>query len=206
MSNRSYLTVSNRDFIYPSTTDTSFDSEEQVVAQGVYCVPLLWLALFRADNLRTETLTVDEEEVQVIAPIVAVDIACSQLEAAMPLLSQMFSTQHSLPDYVRLLSEAIRSTGLRFVTLESEEIACLGDPESFYSYLRYALAVFSGTAPVPVGRKALLNLSELDANVPFPHATCLKEGLPVTHAQIEAVTRIVGTSWLRPVPWEEDAA
>jgi hypothetical protein len=60
VSNKSYLCVTARKTIYPSVTLPNYNTEEATIAYDVYCVPLLWLALFRPPDLRATRLTDDE--------------------------------------------------------------------------------------------------------------------------------------------------
>ena len=71
MSNRAYLCATDLDTIYPSFVDRRYDSQDQTIANDVQALPLLWLALFREEDLRRETLKADGQSIPAFAPICA---------------------------------------------------------------------------------------------------------------------------------------
>ncbi len=202
MANRSYLSVTNTDTIYPSTAEADFTPEEQTVAQGVYCVPVLWFALFRPTDIRSQVFDVQGDKVTGIAPISDVAVALSQLKAAIPSLNEMFKRQGKFDGYADLLSQAIQSTGRKYVTIESEEIACMGDPDEFYDDFKTALNAINNAESLAVGQERLLKLSEIPANVRFPSANCIIENHKVSDEEMDAHSRLIGCAWIRKVPWE----
>jgi hypothetical protein len=202
MANRSYLAVTNTDTIYPSNAESDFTPEEQTVAQGVYCVPILWFGLFRPSNMRAQKFDVDGDLVTGVAPVVDVPTALTQLNDAVAKLNKMFEKQGSFDDYAALLGEAIRSTGRKYVTIEMEEIACMGDPDEFYEDVKEALRAFTGEAALKVGSDKLVKISEIPTNVTFPTARCLLGDQKTSDEAIDALSRIIGCSYIRKVPWE----
>jgi hypothetical protein len=202
MSNRSYLSVTNSDTIYPSTAEAEFTPDQQTVAQGVYCVPVLWFALFRPSDVRTQVFDVQRERVTGIAPISEVEVALAQLKAAMPNLNEMFRQQGKFDDYADLLSQAIESTGRKYVTIESAEIECIGDPDEFYDDFRAAINAINNAESLAVGRERLLKLSEIPASARFPSARCIIEKNRVSDREMDVHARIIGCAWIRKVPWE----
>src|SRR5262249_41709654 len=113
-----------------------------------------------------------------------------------------FMKQGTIDDYAELLSQAIGSADRSYVTIEIEEIACMGDPEEFYEQMRAALRALNGEASVSVGRENLVRISEIADNVAFPKAKCLVGNEKVSDEEIEAHSRIIGCSFTRKVPWE----
>ena len=59
MSNRAYLAVTNKDTLYPSFAEKKYDPSNQLIASDVEYLPLMWLAMFRKDDLRTTEFKVD---------------------------------------------------------------------------------------------------------------------------------------------------
>lgn len=102
MANRSFLVASDSADLYPSSREANFSPAEQTVAAGIYCVPLLWLPLFRLSDLKTQTLENNGEPLTVTAPVVAVDTAIQQLQSATEFLSLAFAKQGSLAEYIPL--------------------------------------------------------------------------------------------------------
>ena len=202
MANRSYLVLTDDNLLYPSVVNTDFAPELQTIAHGVYCVPLLWFALFRPTDMRAQVVTTDSGSVEVIAPIAEVPTAIRQLEISLTTLKQMFASRGDLGDYVRLLHKGIVAEPRKYITIELDEIAQMGDPDAFFAYIRYALGAFAGDFPAAVGRTSRLKLSEIDEHTLFPPAECLINGDSVSDNEVRAHSQILGCSWIRPVPWE----
>lgn len=204
MANRSYLIASNNDRIYPSATESNFDNKAQIIAQGSYCVPLLWFGLFRSSDMRTQEIQVDGHRWTGIAPIIDVGTAVAQLRHAVPLLDQMFPGAN-FTEYCEFLVQAVRSTGRKYVTIEMEEIADLDIPDEFYEGCRIALEMFSGDESVADGKDKLVLMSDIDEEADIPSARCLVDDMDVSDDDLETHSRIIGMSWARPVPWENNA-
>lgn len=201
MANRSYLVLSDNAGIYPSSIEPTFSPQEQTLAQGIYCVPLLWLTLFKPGDVRSQDLTVDGESFKGTAPIALKSDSLANLQTALPVLARMFPTLGSLEEYASLLRQDIESIHKNYVTIELAEIADMDDPETFYSHLRYALGSLAGEVPAAVGARSLLKLSEIDPNLPFPSARCLIDGAPTADQQMQH-SHLIGCGWERPVSWE----
>jgi hypothetical protein len=173
MANRTYLFVGDHDGINPGWRPGIPGLEQQVLAEDVYCVPLLWLAMFRPADLVTTTFPPDDPDdddegpIEATAPLAPKERALAQLDAALPALREIFDGAGRLDDHAALLRQCVQSMPGRFVTIELYEIAVLIDEETFYRDLRDAL-------------------DGLDAPVDdwWNHS------------------RLLGVSYLRPVPWE----
>ncbi len=202
MANRAYLVATNIETLYPSNEEAAFAPAQQAIAQGIYCVPLLWFALFRPRDLRTQTINLDGERWELTAPLAETSMALQQLAAARPVLDQLFPEHGSLREHSQLLHAAIESTHRKFITIEWTEVEHTVESAEFQAFVRFALACFAGDVPLPVGRKSLLNLSEFEWDGPLPSARCLVDQ---SDAEIEVLSHLLGTCWLRPVPWEEGA-
>ena len=203
MANRSYLIVSNNDAIFPRLTEPNFDSNVQVIAQGIYCVPLLWFGLFRSKDLRTQESQEDSRRWTKLAPIIDVRTAVIQMEQAVPLFDQMFPGGN-FAEYGKFLIRAIRSAGRKNVTIEMEEIADLAGPDELYNDCRVALGMFSGEESIADGKEKLITISEIDEELDIPPARCLVEDDSVSDEAAETHSRIIGVSFLQSVPWEDN--
>lgn len=135
MSNRAYLAASNADTIYPSFAEPSYDAPEQLIATDVEALPLLWLAMFREQDLQQKVFQVDGDDVPAFAPLCSKEQALKQLALATPYLCQIFPTFDRLPEYAELLRAAIEPLPYRFVSIELEEIAGLYPPEHRFAEL-----------------------------------------------------------------------
>ncbi|WP_416970890.1 hypothetical protein [Streptomyces sp. 4F14] len=157
MSNSSYLCVSDRPVLYPSSQDPDFVPRTGVVATDAQAVPLLWLALFRAGDLVTKVFTFDEDDdddevdeddvIEATAPLAPKDRALAQLAAALPALARLFPGAPDLAGHAALLREAVERAPGAYVTVELDEIAGLWEGEeegSFVPALTAALEGFEG--------------------------------------------------------------
>ena len=144
MSNRSYLCGTNLDTIYPAFVDNKYDSDKQTIANDVEALPLLWLALFREDDLRRETFDVDGEQEPAYAPVCATSKALDQLDATLSYLNRVFRTEGPFDDYIAMLRQAIEQAGYQHITIELEEISGLYPEEhKFDEILTLAFRGFS---------------------------------------------------------------
>jgi hypothetical protein len=226
MPNSSYLCTSDRESLYPSTTVEGFEPATDVVAYDVRCVPLLWLALFRPADLRTQTIVIEadpdavyaefdeatgdfveledyEEEdeiVEAVAPLVAKDKALLQLDAALPVLNRLFETEGPLDDHAAMLRQAVTAAPGSFITIELDEIEGLWEEGTFQPALRAALAGFDGSAEPD--RPNLIEIAQLRAGRPFPPARMLLTDHEPVDDDYWNLSRLLGASFSAAVPWE----
>lgn len=144
MSNRSYLTASNVESIYPSFAEKKYDPSKQLIASDVENLPLLWLALFREDDLQRKVFKLGGDEVPAFAPICSKEKALRQLDEAIPYLSKIFPKLGRLEEYAAMFRSAIVPLTYHFVSIELEEIAGLYPEEHrFEEILTLALRGFT---------------------------------------------------------------
>jgi len=231
MPNSSYLCTADRDTLYPSTTMEGFAPATDVVAYDVRCVPLLWLALFRPADLRTQTIVIEadpdavyaefdevtgdfveledyEEEdeiVTAVAPLVAKDRALAQLDAALPVLNRLFAPEGPLDDHAAMLRRAVAAAPGRFVTVELDEIEGLWEAGTFQPALRAALAGFDASADAAAERANLIDIAQLRAGRPFPPARMLLADHEPVDDDYWNLSRLLGASFSGAVPWEPGA-
>ncbi len=168
MANRSYLCATTKETIYPAFVDDSYSPDEQLIANDVWCVPLLWTALFRPADIVEHTFESDGEQIYVEAPIVARKQAIANLAEALPYFNELFADEGPLDEYAAFLKQALEAVPYEFVTIEMEEIASLYDDEAeFYQMFRDILAAIGGT-PQPETKAALLQLTQFRNLKRFP--------------------------------------
>ena len=131
--------------------------------------------------------------------------ALAQLDAALPALHSIFEGAGRLDDHAALLREGVASMPGRFVTIELYEIAVLIDEEEFYRDLRAALGSLDRAADLAADRARLVNLAQLREGRPFPPARLVVDGLDAPDDDWWNHSRLLGTRYLRPVPWETAA-
>jgi hypothetical protein len=203
MSNCSYLCVSDVDTIYPNLGDPNYDCKVQTVAYDVYCVPLLWLALFRPADVRSKVFQVDGQPVTGTAPVVRKTVAFKQLTRALTALNRLFRVEGPLDGYAEMLRAAVADAPGKFVTIELEEIAGIWTPDAkdFYRQLARALGRLELRRALMADRQRLLWISQLRPGKRFPSARCFLDGHQVTDDDCVNHCRLLGTAMIRPVPW-----
>ncbi len=144
MSSRSYLIGTNLNTANPTDAEPGFDPATQILANDVEAVPLLWMALFREDDLREETL-IDEDgdEITTFAPVAPVAKAIAQIKAALPYLNTTFSGEGPFDEYVEMIVNTVENSGFEYVTIDLCEIDDMLPPEAqFNEMLKKSLRGF----------------------------------------------------------------
>jgi hypothetical protein len=139
MANRSYLCATDQRATYPSTK-RSYDSDKQTLACDVWCVPLLWTALFRAPDIVAKTFELDDGPLYTEAPLVSRTKAIRQLNEALPYYNRLFAKEGPLDEYAAFLRKALEGVKHKYVTIELDEIAGLVGHKKYHALFRAALA------------------------------------------------------------------
>ncbi|MEV3936598.1 hypothetical protein AB0K52_11545 [Glycomyces sp. NPDC049804] len=228
MPNSSYLCTTDAESLYPSTTVADFEPSTHVVACDARCVPLLWLAMFRAADIRTQTIVIeadpdevsfefdvatgdfveiegeDEEDevVEAVAPLVAKERALAQLDAAVPVLNRLFEAEGPLDDHAAMLRQAVAAAPGRFITIELDEIDALWEEGTFQPALRTALSAMDASADRAAERADLVEIAQLRAGRAFPPARFLLDGRDAADDDFWNFVRLLGTAFSAAVPWE----
>jgi hypothetical protein len=210
MSNKSYLCVTKRKTTYPSWVGRRYDPDQQTVACDVYCVPLLWTALFRPADIVRKTFTVDGEKVVTEAPLATRNKAIRQLDEAVPYFNRLFRREGSLDEYAAFLRQVLQESEYKYVTIELHEIACMTDPaQEYFDIFRIALAGI-GEDLSSAAKIRFKNIAWLRKLRKFPPARLVLDGLQSASDSDDANhCRILGagaqsTGFGRPVPWEPE--
>lgn len=187
MSNRAYLVASPWRRRDPSSAPR-FDEDLHTVATAVARVPLLWVALFDANDLDDGT------------PVSAVAPALARLPAAVARLESLWPARGSLASHAEALTTAVRAARGKFVAIELDEIRELyARPSTFDASLRRALGYLYGARDVRA-KPALSKLAELPGRGKFPSAIASKR----SRADAAIMHGLLGTSHVRDVPWEPE--
>ncbi|RGC69107.1 hypothetical protein C5N14_10100 [Micromonospora sp. MW-13] len=205
MANRCYLFVTDHEGICPDWADVP-DIARQVLAEDVCGVPLLWLAMFRPGDLVTATFPADfddEEDVTVTAPLAPKQRALDQLDAALPVLARVFADEGPLDGHAALLRAGVAAMPGAFVTVNPYEIAVLDDERAWYDNLRAGLAGLDRPGGPQADRRCLADLAQLRPGRPFPPARLLLDQLDATDDDWWNHTRLLGSGFGRPAPWEQ---
>jgi hypothetical protein len=212
MANRSYLTVTTSNNIYPSFERPGVTSSGEVVACDVNAIPLLWLAMFRVEDLRQEIFSVDSQSLLAEAPITSVERAILQLHRAIPSLNSVFTVEGPLDAHAQLLSDALSADIGANVTIQWDEIECLFEQEGeFQALVRGALRGLDAR-PSSEMKNCLSKLADLRLGSRFPSEKMYLEKLPYSDDDQWNFTRILGAGncgslgYGRNVPWEREDA
>ncbi|MDN3241563.1 hypothetical protein [Glycomyces tritici] len=230
MPNSSYLCTADRDSLYPSTTVAGFAPDTGVVAYDARCVPLLWLALFRPADIRTQTIVIEADPdayvaewdpktgdfvevpggkegdvVEAVAPLVAKDRALTQLDAALPALNRLFAAEGPLDDHAAMLRQAVATAPGRFITIELDEIEGLWEEGTFQPAVRRALTGMEEVRDPDAERADLIEIAQLRAGRPFPAARMLLGEHEPVDDDYWNLSRLLGTCFSAAVPWEPKA-
>ncbi len=118
--------------IYPSFS-VDYDSDVQTLANDVYCIPLLWPALFTPEDFQRADFEVDGEVVIGQAPSAPKQKVLETLRRRRTGVVQAFKGIGDLAPYVNMLERVIEDAPYEFISIEMDEIAALNDPEEdFY--------------------------------------------------------------------------
>ena len=212
MSNRVYLCTSNRPLIYPSSSEDSYDSRQQIIAADSYAIPLTWLMLFREADISAQQILREGDAVTLSAPVVGVDVALARLPQSVASFSSAFPQQRSLQPYADMMATAL-SSARQFVTIELSELEDMG-AELFWSLFRHSLRGFEDPGcwipnpgiPDPPGHfywpDSLCQVTSLRFDLAFPPADMLHSGGHYSDDDLGNHGHLFGESLHRPVPWE----
>jgi hypothetical protein len=200
MSNRAYLTATDHERIYPSFGDLPFDAEHGFALACDGCVPLLWIALFSAEDLRSHRFRLGKsaKPLDAVAPLCARERAIGRLTERGAFLDELFEENGGLGVFTQALSRELGRVGGKFVSIEYEEIAALGEPAEFDAQVRDTLVKLD--ARDASCKAGLLELSTVIDDRPFaaPEAAANSD----EREDRWNVFRILGGGWIRPVEWD----
>ncbi len=213
MPNSAYLCCTDYEGLYPSFVDENYRSSESTLAVAQNCIPLLWLALFRRDDMRREIFIDQGVQVAPIAPLADRDKCIDQLEDALPRLDALFCREGRLDEHVECLKRDLLDMTGEYVTIEMEEIVVVQPNEqAYYETLRRGMDVFD--MPVeklsPRGkgqkhrqfRKLLATISDLRLPGQFITPGRFREGGEFDPNQHWNYARLRGVELYHPLSWE----
>jgi hypothetical protein len=208
MANLAYLCVSPFDRLYPSFKNPDYDSSTHTVACCRDGVALLWIGLFRPDDIREAVFQVSErnqgeQAVAAWAPIASRDAAIRQLKEAVPTLDKLFPQWGGLAPHAELLEEVIAAADGPFVTIELEEAEVLHPEGTFRPRMMRALAFLAAPREVTAAiREDFVELTTVQADAGLPTAESLLEGEDLTDEESWNVAHVLGSGYGPGVPWE----
>jgi hypothetical protein len=213
MANRIYLCATRHQHIYPSFCEGDYDASEQTLAADVYCVPLLWLALFQREDIQVKHFDVRGERVRAFAPVAARKKAIRQLRNAVPYLESILQTSESLLGHAKLVATLLGSSPCEYVTIEWQEIEVLAPQGVFERKINAAFRAMEVQRRPSQGflrrlfskdsiEDLFYGLTEIKKGSRIPAADSLLTGAKLSDDEIWNLTRVLGTRHIRDVPWE----
>lgn len=204
MSNDCFLSCTNHDRIYPGLGDLEFDPAHDQVLRSSGCIPLLWLALYSENDLRTATLCVPPSDTpaSATAPLVEREQALARLREREPLLADLFVDNGGLADHLSLFREHLDRYGKRYLALDYQEISWRYVEKEFEELVRAALGGLDRLDPAC--KTPLVALSTVLDDRPFIPAAQLD---PERHEPEDRFNlfRILGENVSTGTPWDPAA-
>jgi hypothetical protein len=202
MANRSYLCCSDLNRTYPSFRNPAFDAKVNILANGPYCVPMLWLCLFSEHDLRKDRLFVDGKHYEEPAPVTTREEALAYLPEAVPRLEAGLGLpKGSLREHGDCMAEMVGTAAGKYVALDLAEIAYTNYPDAFYDKLTQALR-FLGGMPVNRPLEALLLESDFDVGRRIYPPRSIEKVSGLSEEDWRNFNCLLGQGYIRPVPWE----
>jgi len=209
MSNMTYLCGGNDEKIYPSMR-SSFDEKQQVISAAKYSLPILWLLLFEDSDVVEATITKDDDDLELFAPLASKEKALGLLDKNATRISKLFDASR-FEGYLSLFRKEIGDMPFQYVTIELDELDGMGREgelrtqlKSLYSELecashRSSVAKWLGRPP-----KLLQQLCHLSGYTPkraLPEAECL---IKRNHSgrELENHWSMLGFNWQKPTTWD----
>ena len=222
MANRTYLCSSPSELIYPSFSQEGYDAEAQTIATDVYCIPLLWMAAFRPEDIKEHTFSVDGQEIPAWAPLAKKTKALGQLKETEQYINEQFKNQGSLSEHIQLLAKAIEEAPHPYITIELEEIEALHEEGLFRDVFTECLIGFrdkdsySGPELPVTGMKKffgakpqkashigqLLDITAIKSHIKIPNAMAFKQNEKMSEDEVWNLVRVLGVGHIKSVPWE----
>lgn len=191
--------------IYPSFAD-DYDSDVQTLANDVYCIPLLWPALFTPEDFQRADFEVDGEVVIGQAPSAPKQKVLETLRRRRTGVVQAFKGIGDLAPYVNMLERVVEDAPYEFISIEMDEIAALNDPEEeFYGAFKRLLSGLD--APDEDVCEQLIALAAMEHSWPIPSVRLHLDSLEGSEDDYWNHCRVLGagsdvSGMGRPVPWE----
>jgi len=190
--------VCDHDRIYPWFGDLPFDPTREVALACDECIPLLWMCLFSAADLRPHRFTLEGHSLEAFAPLAEREAAVARLRARTPKLNEWFSDQGGIDAFVDLLAAHLDAQPGKLVSMELEEIEALHGEFDMIDVVRVALTKLDAE-------------DESCLRILVPLSTMLKRRFlpPKEAARSEEredhwnVYRLIGGGWLLPTPWDD---
>jgi hypothetical protein len=232
MANRSYLCSCDSKTINPSLRIDGFDPTVHTLAEGTYCVPLLWLCCFCPDDLTIDVADTTENEWPEFGMVTDRNMAIDRLDGVLKYVAELFRDECEIVSYGKFFRKLLVQSPDRYLSVELMEIADLDDHNLFRRQLTELLSALERQVQTPPtdasatekprgflaklfafsqetktnklapAKDAVVRFLELDLTAGFPTIDYIRSGAKIDEAKAMNHHRIVGGSHIRTVPWE----
>ncbi|MBL7043657.1 MAG: hypothetical protein ISR77_33810 [Pirellulaceae bacterium] len=152
---------------------------------------------------KREPVQIPACDVEVIAPISLRIDSLERLSKGIGSLESLLNVdRRTLSGHEACFRELLENGDGRYLTIELEEIACIVDPEVFYSHLAELLRFFDGSNS-ETARDAWRSLAELDLTRPIISPKDFDERPDLTTEDYRNLENLLGSSYIRPTTWPE---
>jgi hypothetical protein len=218
MSNHAFLRVgSESDFARPQGEPSA-----PVIASCANGIPLLWLAMFSADELKANVRDTDNEDEAFIGCLTPVVTAITRLNTQHQRLSGLFDCSPSFAGHSDMLAEVLKARPEPLVQADFTEVGMMIDAEKFVAELPIFLRwIATGEwdrnyrathqnllqkmfAPKP-GPTAFVRVNcNLNRKTAIPDANTIRKFSGLSPPDVLTVNYLMGTGWDEDLPWEKD--
>lgn len=213
MPNRAYLICSNSNAIHPDIGSP----ENHFLAEAAYGVPLLWMALFRPNDIKQREVMVKDRPLSLEAPTTTRMNAISQLADAVPYLNHLFRSEGPIDEHASIFGKFLQAVELDYLTIDFDEVASMGERTDFYKDFRNALgAIEAKNLSQPksglldrllnkhktfVGQELLAGFATLSLGRKFPTPNQVLGNHEMAEEDLRNYDYLFGAQCFRKVPW-----
>ena len=196
MSNKAYLHLSDSPRPLPGRTDANVKDNESVVLCCDVCVPLLWLAMFRPEDMRQDSIAGSEGPFEFQAPLVERELALSRLEGAGERFNAILGTDWNFKPLETALKDYLLHRPGRHLSLDVLELdAC--------EALAAAVSIYA-QAGGEGAREALVELTTVMPERPALLDPTRPEAMDAAEPEdFFNLMRCIGYGWYEDVPWAD---
>lgn len=195
MSNKAFLHVSDSERASPAFRDPNVKAQDSVLLCCDLCVPLLWISMFRPEDVRNDAFEAKGKRYEAIAPVVAKEIAVERLSGTSARWNRILGTHWDLSPLEVILAGHIRKATGRNVSIDPFEL------DGVDTALAGALRAYETGDPT---KKSLI----LDITTVMPDRPAIYDPLhpkktpEATENDYYNTMRMIGYGWYSEVPWD----
>jgi len=194
-----YLTNADINRIYPSFNNKDYDPEQDTVLLAAEYIPILWIVMFKEEDLQTETFRLDNFTYTLTAPVACKQKILQTLAQRQKIIKKYFKTNGNTDQYFKLFNEHINKFEHKYFSIELEAIASLYPKNQFQKLLQNTLKLLDQNNDK--AKQNLIKLSEILPEHKFITLEQVDSGIFSDEEQLNFF-RILGESLDESAPWE----